>query len=350
MPALRILALHAHPDDAEVLAGGTLALLAARGHSVTVATCTPGDCGSHELGPEEIARVRRAEAVRAASRIGAAYLCLEMPDLAIFVDDPCRRLVTDALRRMRPHIVLAASPIDYHCDHEAASALARGPQSRRRAPERWRPRGRNDNRWAKRRARYADACGAAHRSPGGGRGRRQRWPGRASRDTGRPRRSATPPWPPRPAARGRSPRDRARASRNRPACRWRRSRSGRGQRAWPACRRPGPRHRPERVQSKNAKCGHDDLSQFNLRSLTTVTKSRGDQRSDLRRQEFEGLAGRRALLQGAARAHTVRGSESETHGARRDPEIHRALRPGGARRCGRRRVRGRRPEIPEGDG
>ncbi len=125
MPALRILALHAHPDDAEVLAGGTLAMLAARGHSVTVATCTPGDCGSHELGPEEIARVRRAEAARAASRIGAAYLCLEMRDLAIFVDDPCRRLVTDALRRMRPHIVLAASPIDYHCDHEAASALAR---------------------------------------------------------------------------------------------------------------------------------------------------------------------------------------------------------------------------------
>src|SRR5204862_2189475 len=33
-----ILAIHAHPDDVEILAGGTLALLAGLGHSITVAT------------------------------------------------------------------------------------------------------------------------------------------------------------------------------------------------------------------------------------------------------------------------------------------------------------------------
>ncbi|HTP31110.1 MAG TPA: PIG-L family deacetylase [Candidatus Acidoferrales bacterium] len=120
-----ILAIHAHPDDVEFLAGGTLARLADGGHEITVATFTPGDCGAHQLGAEEIAAVRRTEAARAASRIGARYVCLEMRDFAIFNDDPSRRRVTEALRQARAQIVLAASPVDYLCDHEIASALVR---------------------------------------------------------------------------------------------------------------------------------------------------------------------------------------------------------------------------------
>jgi LmbE family N-acetylglucosaminyl deacetylase len=122
---VRILAIHAHPDDVEILAGGTLALLADQGHAVTIATLTPGDCGSHELSADEIADLRRRESAAAAARIGANYICLEMRDLAVFNDDAGRRRVTEALRQVRPDIVLASSPVDYHCDHEAASALVR---------------------------------------------------------------------------------------------------------------------------------------------------------------------------------------------------------------------------------
>lgn len=121
----RVLAIHAHPDDVEILAGGTLALLAERGHSVTIATMTPGDCGSAELGPEEIAAVRRKEAAAAARLIGAEYVCVEFRDLAIFNDDASRRKVTAVLRRTRPDLILTSSPVDYLCDHEAASALVR---------------------------------------------------------------------------------------------------------------------------------------------------------------------------------------------------------------------------------
>jgi LmbE family N-acetylglucosaminyl deacetylase len=121
----RILAIHAHPDDVEFLAGGTMALLADAGHELTIATFTPGDCGSHEMGPEEIAAVRRREAAAAAARIGAQYCCLEFPDMGIFQDAASRRRVTEMLRTVRPEVVLAPSPIDYHCDHEAASALVR---------------------------------------------------------------------------------------------------------------------------------------------------------------------------------------------------------------------------------
>ncbi|MGC4052174.1 MAG: PIG-L family deacetylase [Paludibaculum sp.] len=119
----RILCLHAHPDDAELLAGGTLALLAARGHEVVIATMTAGDCGSVEYGPQEIARIRQREAANAAAVIGAEYHWVGFSDLAIFSDDGSRRRVTAALRRLRPDIVLTASPRDYHCDHEATSLL-----------------------------------------------------------------------------------------------------------------------------------------------------------------------------------------------------------------------------------
>ena len=120
---MRIVCIHAHPDDAEILAGGTLALLTMAGHKVIILTMTYGDCGSTERGPEEIADIRRLEAQRAAALIGAEHHTLGFKDLSIFEDDPSRRRVTAALRRFRPDIVLTASPRDYHCDHETTSKL-----------------------------------------------------------------------------------------------------------------------------------------------------------------------------------------------------------------------------------
>jgi LmbE family N-acetylglucosaminyl deacetylase len=120
-----ILAIHAHPDDAEILAGGSLAHLAAAGHRVVIVSMTPGDCGSSDRGPEEIAAVRRAEAAEAARLIGAEYRCAEFRDLAIFNDDASRRRVVEILREVRPDVVLTAAPVDYMCDHEATSLLVR---------------------------------------------------------------------------------------------------------------------------------------------------------------------------------------------------------------------------------
>jgi LmbE family N-acetylglucosaminyl deacetylase len=120
---MRIVHIHAHPDDAEMFTGGTLALLAGLGHEVTIVSMTPGDCGTKQYSAEQVARMRRAEAAKAAELIGAKYICAEFRDLAVFVDDASRRRVTAILRKTRPDIVLTASPIDYHCDHEATSKL-----------------------------------------------------------------------------------------------------------------------------------------------------------------------------------------------------------------------------------
>ncbi|MBV9330338.1 MAG: PIG-L family deacetylase [Alphaproteobacteria bacterium] len=122
---MRILAFHAHPDDVEFLSAGTLALLAAKGHHVTIATMTAGDLGSLDGSREETGALRRREAAAAAALIGAGYLCAGAPDLGVFVDDQSRRRAVALIRSANPEIVLTASPSDYHPDHEATSLLVR---------------------------------------------------------------------------------------------------------------------------------------------------------------------------------------------------------------------------------
>jgi LmbE family N-acetylglucosaminyl deacetylase len=45
--------------------------------------------------------------------------------MAVFNDDASRRRVVEVLRQAAPELVLTSSPMDYHCDHEAASTLVR---------------------------------------------------------------------------------------------------------------------------------------------------------------------------------------------------------------------------------
>jgi LmbE family N-acetylglucosaminyl deacetylase len=120
-----ILSFHAHPDDCETLGAATLALLGAKGHRITIATMTAGDCGSVEMALEETAATRRKEAATAAALIGAAYDCAGIGDLCVFNDDATRRRTVELIRRHAPDIVITASPADYHPDHEATSMLVR---------------------------------------------------------------------------------------------------------------------------------------------------------------------------------------------------------------------------------
>jgi N-acetylglucosamine malate deacetylase 1 len=120
-----ILAIHAHPDDIETLCAGTLAQLASAGHLIRIATATAGEGGASDQSPEETAAVRKAEAQSAAAIIGAEYRCIGLADLGVFNDDHGRRAVTEIIRWARPDLVLTASPVDYHPDHEAISLLVR---------------------------------------------------------------------------------------------------------------------------------------------------------------------------------------------------------------------------------
>ena len=77
---LRILIVGAHPDDADIKAGGTAAKWSALGHVVRLVSLTNGRAGHQTMYGPQLAQRRRAEAQAAAATIGATYEILDHPD------------------------------------------------------------------------------------------------------------------------------------------------------------------------------------------------------------------------------------------------------------------------------
>ncbi len=119
------LAFMAHPDDMEILCGGTLVRLGQLGWTLHIATATSGDCGSATVGPDQISAQRRQEARRAADLLGATYHCLEERDVQVIFDRPTNRKTIDLFRTIAPTVVFTHPRHDYMLDHEQVHLLAR---------------------------------------------------------------------------------------------------------------------------------------------------------------------------------------------------------------------------------
>ncbi len=122
---MRLLVAMAHPDDAEILIGGTLFHLKSLGWELGIITMTSGDCGSATHTREEISRIRYAEAKAAADFLGACYECVGLMDVEIFANAENQRRVVELMRRFNPDVVITHSPVDYMVDHEVTSRLTR---------------------------------------------------------------------------------------------------------------------------------------------------------------------------------------------------------------------------------
>jgi N-acetylglucosamine malate deacetylase 1 len=122
---MRILAVGAHPDDLEILCGGTLAAYRQGGHDVVIAHATDGARGGAAgSDPEEVARTRTAEAAAAAAVIGAELVMAGLPDGAVAAQDPAQRhALVELVRAVAPDVVLTHHPEDYHGDHRKVSEL-----------------------------------------------------------------------------------------------------------------------------------------------------------------------------------------------------------------------------------
>ncbi len=120
---MNILAIGAHPDDIETSCGGTLAKYAKLGHKVFTATATNGNVGSATLSMEEIAKIRKEEARRAAAVIGAEYICLDYDDEMFFEDRAARLAFINLVRYCKADVILTHNPEDYNPDHELTSKI-----------------------------------------------------------------------------------------------------------------------------------------------------------------------------------------------------------------------------------
>jgi LmbE family N-acetylglucosaminyl deacetylase len=121
---VRVLAVGAHPDDLEILCGGTLVRFVREGHEVVMCHATRGDRGSFVHTSDEIAAIRGSEARRAAELCGAEHTTLGLHDSEVNAADPeQRRLVIDLVRDTRPDLIITHFPHDYMSDHNEISKL-----------------------------------------------------------------------------------------------------------------------------------------------------------------------------------------------------------------------------------
>jgi len=121
----RVLAVGAHPDDVELFCSGTLLLLKELGCDLSVATMSLGDCGSLELPGPETQLVRRREAEKSCSLLGASYHYVGFTDFGLFNDDLGNRKTAALIRDVDPWLVITHPPEDYMSDHEITSRLVR---------------------------------------------------------------------------------------------------------------------------------------------------------------------------------------------------------------------------------
>jgi LmbE family N-acetylglucosaminyl deacetylase len=126
-----VLAVYAHPDDADVGCGGTLARWAKGGSAVHLIVCTDGGKGTRDpaVEPSSLAAERADELEESSGIIGLATVDnLGFPDGELLDTDEFRRTLVARVRALRPDVVCGHDPTaiffgqDYfnHRDHRIA--------------------------------------------------------------------------------------------------------------------------------------------------------------------------------------------------------------------------------------
>lgn len=119
-----------HPDDEAIGCSGTMRRHIASGDEVVVAIATDGRLSKQAATADEMASIRKEEALLAARRLGIERLeWLGLPEGA-WEPAELQTLLRALLQRYAPTIVYAPSRVDFHPEHlSVAHALARALES-----------------------------------------------------------------------------------------------------------------------------------------------------------------------------------------------------------------------------
>lgn len=122
MNAKRLLFFGAHPDDCDILCGGTAIAWRAAGHEVKFVSVTNGDTGHQTLSRRETA-VRRKCEVAAAGRVADIEYTILDHSCGLEASLANRYELLKTIREFRPDVVISHRVCDYHPDHRAAAQL-----------------------------------------------------------------------------------------------------------------------------------------------------------------------------------------------------------------------------------
>lgn len=120
---LNIVVIGAHPDDPDVVVGGTAIKFSKLGHNVLFVSLTNGDAGHFNSGGGALAKIRRAEAEEAGRRFGVTYKVLDNHDGELMPDLHVRLEVIRIIRKWNADVVITHRPNDYHPDHRNTAIL-----------------------------------------------------------------------------------------------------------------------------------------------------------------------------------------------------------------------------------
>ncbi len=120
----RVLAVVAHPDDAELLCAGTLARAKDDGAATAICVLCQGDKGQPNKPIKNLTALRRREMLDSGKLLGAEIFFGGFPDATLADTTQSRAVLVEVYRKFKPTLVLAHSATDYHADHRAASAVA----------------------------------------------------------------------------------------------------------------------------------------------------------------------------------------------------------------------------------
>jgi LmbE family N-acetylglucosaminyl deacetylase len=107
------LAVYAHPDDADVACGGTLARWARAGSAVHLVVCTDGGKGTFDpkVQSKKLVATRAAELEESSAVVGLAGVAnLGYPDGELLDSDAFRHVLVEWVRRVRPQVVCGHDP------------------------------------------------------------------------------------------------------------------------------------------------------------------------------------------------------------------------------------------------
>jgi len=123
----RVMAVAAHPDDADFYCGGTAVSWIKQGAELVYVICTDDSCGSDtgDITPRELAALRMKEQDAANEALGVKQtIYLGYPDMGLYDCEQLRKDIAREIRKYKPHILLTFDPwlrYEVHPDHTASA-------------------------------------------------------------------------------------------------------------------------------------------------------------------------------------------------------------------------------------
>lgn len=118
---MNVLAITAHPDDAEIFMYGLLSIFKKKQNNIDVIIATDGSAGGSQKG-QALAKTRANETIKGLSKL-TKPIFLNHPDGRLYDNANIFDSLSDCVKKINPDVVITHSPYDYHTDHRTLSKL-----------------------------------------------------------------------------------------------------------------------------------------------------------------------------------------------------------------------------------